>query len=674
MEMGSCFVLSCNRLLAAASKSRSVKRNVKLYEISAKDLHVSKQTRSPFKMAFNRPGKRLSDGAENLSSVKKRHQECQFGKKCFRKNPSHFVEFDHLHLNEIVLRWHDEKSLPPDLDPELKRTAPSIVLEQLKIVRSLQCAVINKDSEQPNLVHSSLHTSSASDDLKPTQRQRPTDVSKGSSSKTTGSFDDSSEEGERSGNNSSSLVKMMKEATKHHGDVQAKLDASAPYFFFLTAITDCRETHQEPLTITFTELLDPGLGELQSSLQINFMVELGWLLAQYFYTGNRYKPLTLLYGVEDDDLREGKKLPNNVTAVKVKPPTAFGHHHTKMSVLAYKDSSIRVVVSTANLVESDWENRTQGLWVSPKLPPLPPGADTLAGESPTQFKADLLRYLSAYRLPQLQEWIGRVQRADFTAIRVCLVASVPGTHFGPDFTLWGQSRLNSLLKSHVIDPKQPLVPWKRWPIVGQFSSIGSLGPDPNSWVCGELRASMSAPSKPLEEPPIKLIYPSLANVKGSHDGLLGGACLPYQKKVHEKQTWLRNYLFQWQSNGRFRTRAMPHIKSYARMSPCCSYLSWFLLTSANLSKAAWGTETKSTLPGRGLRILSYEAGVLFLPNFLVEDNVFKLENTRTSKKEKIQCGTGKCEDYAPFPLHYDLPLQPYNSEDTPFFYDIFKDS
>ncbi len=116
---------------------------------------------------------------------------------------------------------------------------------------------------------------------------------------------------------------------------------------------------------------------------------------------------------------------------------------SKMSVLAYKDNSIRVVVSTANLVESDWENRTQGLviiyvtrqretvffkhflfrgfllrlWISPKLPPLPPGADTLAGESTTQFKADLLRYLSAYRLPQLQEWIGRIQRADFTSVR-----------------------------------------------------------------------------------------------------------------------------------------------------------------------------------------------------------------------------------------------------------------
>ena len=38
-----------------------------------------------------------------------------------------------------------------------------------------------------------------------------------------------------------------------------------------------------------------------------------------------------------------------------------------MMVFVYEDLSVRVVVSTANLVSSDWENRTQGLWVSPRL-------------------------------------------------------------------------------------------------------------------------------------------------------------------------------------------------------------------------------------------------------------------------------------------------------------------
>lgn len=35
------------------------------------------------------------------------------------------------------------------------------------------------------------------------------------------------------------------------GEMKAKLEAAAPYNFFLTAITDSKETHKEALTITF---------------------------------------------------------------------------------------------------------------------------------------------------------------------------------------------------------------------------------------------------------------------------------------------------------------------------------------------------------------------------------------------------------------------------------------
>lgn len=36
-----------------------------------------------------------------------------------------------------------------------------------------------------------------------------------------------------------------------------------------------------------SDLLSSELGEMVNSLQINYMVDIGWLLAQYFYSGNR---------------------------------------------------------------------------------------------------------------------------------------------------------------------------------------------------------------------------------------------------------------------------------------------------------------------------------------------------------------------------------------------------
>lgn len=55
--------------------------------------------------------------------------------------------------------------------------------------------------------------------------------------------------------------------------------------------------------------------------------------------------------------------------------------------------------------------------MSPSCPQLPLESDTRAGESPTEFKADLLRYMAFYQLPALQEWMSRLRKADFSAIK-----------------------------------------------------------------------------------------------------------------------------------------------------------------------------------------------------------------------------------------------------------------
>lgn len=49
-------------------------------------------------------------------------------------------------------------------------------------------------------------------------------------------------------------------------------------------------------------------------------------------------------------------------------------------------------------VPSDWENRTQGIWISPKCPRLPDGSSAKEGDSQTGFKASLIRYLKFYEV------------------------------------------------------------------------------------------------------------------------------------------------------------------------------------------------------------------------------------------------------------------------------------
>lgn len=240
---------------------------------------------------------------------------------------------------------------------------------------------------------------------------------------------------------------------------------------------------------------------------------------------------------------------------------------------------------------------------------------------------------------------------------VFFVASIPGGHReapgrGHD---WGHPRVGRLLGQHCAPVDAAC------PIVAQCSSIGSLGPSVQSWCLADVANSFRRDTAPLglrRLPAFRLVYPSYANVRASHDGLLGGGCLPYRRAINQKQPWLRQHLSQWRAAGRSRTRAMPHIKTYGRWSADGDRLHWFCLTSANLSKAAWGAFNKGTARLEApLRIMSYEAGVLFVPKFV-------LGATETSFP--LVAGGA----WPAFPMPYDhRELRAYGADDEPFVMD-----
>ncbi|XP_050094174.1 probable tyrosyl-DNA phosphodiesterase isoform X2 [Anopheles aquasalis] len=609
---------------------------------------------------------------------------CQYGSDCYRVNPLHFNEYSHPHIESLLSKV---ASINQVVVPEQTKINKSVFEEQIRIVAKQFPHLADgakhpaKQTKLDTVVTRPEPTSSKQTSSEPKPSPAPPAESKNAIESLFAERRAKMQAAKREAPNPVPVLEPTTEATSSAGssaatadtgvslqkslprDINAyfpvvaprgrmaqKLAAAEPYNFFLTTITDSKPTHSEPLSVTFQELLDSSLGQLESSVQMNFMVDIGWLLAHYYFAGYENVPLLILYGDETPELRMVSKKKPNVTAVKVDIKTPFGVHHTKMGLYGYRDGSMRIVISTANLYEDDWHNRTQGLWISPRLPAVPEDADTAFGESVTDFRSNLLAYLDAYKLPQLQSWMARIRRTDFSDVKVCLVASVPGGHVNtPKGPLWGHARLGYLLTKYAapIDDSCPLV--------AQSSSIGSLGPSPESWVLGEIMANFRKDSAPVgirRMPGFRMIYPSYSNVRQSHDSLLGGGCLPYGRATHSKQEWLKAYLHQWCSRSRIRNKAMPHIKTYCRWSHRGLY--WFLLTSANLSKSAWGVYNKAGRFEKPLRINSYEAGVLFLPKLLLDENFFPME---ADKK------------HPQFPMPYDVPIIPYAPEDTPFFMD-----
>uniref|UniRef100_A0A2K5HHC7 Tyrosyl-DNA phosphodiesterase 1 n=1 Tax=Colobus angolensis palliatus TaxID=336983 RepID=A0A2K5HHC7_COLAP len=418
-------------------------------------------------------------------------------------------------------------------------------------------------------------------------------------------------------------------------DIWDMLDKGNPFQFYLTRVSGVKPKYNSG-ALHIKDILSPLFGTLVSSAQFNYCFDVDWLVKQY-PPEFRKKPILLVHG----DKREAKahlhaqaKPYENISLCQAKLDIAFGTHHTKMMLLLYEEG-LRVVIHTSNLIHADWHQKTQGIWLSPLYPRIVDGTHK-SGESTTHFKADLISYLMAYNAPSLKEWIDTIHEHDLSETNVYLIGSTPGRFQGSQKDNWGHFRLRKLLKDHASSIPNA----ESWPVVGQFSSIGSLGADESKWLCSEFKESMLTLGKESKTPgkssvPLYLIYPSVENVRTSLEGYPAGGSLPYSIQTAEKQNWLHSYFHKWSAETSGRSNAMPHIKTYMRPSPEFSKIAWFLVTSANLSKAAWGALEKN---GTQLMIRSYELGVLFLPSAFIGHGY----GTFLMSKHRIRMGTCGC--------------------------------
>ncbi|KAB7500789.1 Tyrosyl-DNA phosphodiesterase 1 [Armadillidium nasatum] len=127
---------------------------------------------------------------------------------------------------------------------------------------------------------------------------------------------------------------------------------------------ESEKQEKDSRTLVFPDLLNSKLETLIESVQINFMIDLEFVMEFYKVCAPK-TPVLFMYGVLEGRARDYE----GVTCVKVDMPFQYGVHHSKMMLFHYKEG-LRVVVHTANLIPDDWSEKTQGFWVSPMFPPL----------------------------------------------------------------------------------------------------------------------------------------------------------------------------------------------------------------------------------------------------------------------------------------------------------------
>ena len=332
----------------------------------------------------------------------------------------------------------------------------------------------------------------------------------------------------------------------------------------------------------------------------------------------------------------------------------------------------------------------QAVWRSPLLPLLE-SKETEEGRPHNvgrRFKFDFLSYLQSYG-QKLRGLIAKLRPYDFSEVKAALIASTPcrqSVSAKPEKeTLWGWQALKDVLKGFPVRSGFSH-------IVVQISSVATLGAE-DSWLRKTLFDALS--TNAISAAPasrFSIVFPTPEDIRRAIAGYACGGSIhmkldsPAQQKQLE---YLRPMLCRWgadlqdmatarASSGApmprireaKRGRAAPHIKTYLRFSDAAmTRLDWAIVTSANLSKQAWGE--KPNKDGE-VRICSYELGVVVWPGLWADGHEGPAEMIPTFQKDTIPP-----EDVSPgneeskgvkvaLRMPYDLPLVRYSSTEEPW--------
>ncbi len=220
--------------------------------------------------------------------------------------------------------------------------------------------------------------------------------------------------------------------------------------------------------------------------------DMGWLLSAMPLMGRE-----VLLSARDE-----LPTPSAWTFVKA-PSTEWGVPHGKLMVLLEGREAVTVVVTSANLCETDYSKRANAFWwqrfvtlaAEGRRPPI------RYNQARNDFGEVLLDYLTRLGLPSA--WTDEVARFDCSAANVALVSSVPGVHGKADAWNYGQGRMRRLLQIEAGPGSGPLY--------AQVSSVGRM----TTGLCTQLGMAFGGP--------VSIVWPSVQTVRigqnGYEDGL-----------------------------------------------------------------------------------------------------------------------------------------------------------
>jgi len=405
---------------------------------------------------------------------------------------------------------------------------------------------------------------------------------------------------------------------------------------------------------------DPGVslsiqdifsGGYQRVLLTNYLIDHAWLIQQV----PQLQQVPVLCIEDHRNLHRFESLPPNNFQIHSPPmgPSSYGVHHAKMAILLY-EQGIRVAIFTNNFIEQDWRYKSNGIFVQDF--PRRKESSQLNPEIKQwhQFGPVLAHYLSKLDGPAI-EFSQLISQYDYSNARCALVPSIPGKHRGRALNMYGHMRLRYLQNYFKRKSGQGRTGEggvkEEVRLCAQVSSFGSI----SEKFLKEFKMSMLGATALKDAAAarinLSIAWPSQILVRESNQGYQAGhsLCMPLKNcksflfGVGSGATQQQlPYLEKWRPVLP-RGFGMPHIKTYCGGPTLCatgthSVVPWLVLTSANMSSAAWGSlqayrksgqkqqqqQQPQPQPQQQLDILHYEMGVLLRPEFCNNKILFSL--------------------------------------------------
>ncbi|KAL8292618.1 hypothetical protein RQP46_001230 [Phenoliferia psychrophenolica] len=407
-------------------------------------------------------------------------------------------------------------------------------------------------------------------------------------------------------------------------------------------------------SLSFKKVLGPKK-QLESALVGAFMLKVDWVLKNIpddvpvlLIKAKKSDEKERKLGGVGNEVREGVEqnlshLHHQTTRIAPRPESEYGCFHTKIIILTYK-TFLRVVVGSANLTKADWSKLDNMVFVQdfPRLPasPAPLGRSL----EQTAFSTSLLGVLRNLSVPE------RLLNTILTGFDFSKASEIQ-LHYK-----WEKMEAGGGLLSLAAAVK-----------ACNFSSGGIWEIEAANWLSNMYSACTGVTAKSYfvkgvqkTQPglqlgrnlPIKVAFPTHAEVEASHGGLgAGSATFP---KDNWTDTFPKHLMYR---AGCKRERVVSHTKCIVAIHrpgpiphPGYTPEGWFYTGSHNFTPAAWG-ELQSGTYDPALKVLNHELGVLIPIRAKTLAEVERKMDVLAS---------------------YKRPLVPYSASDVPFFHELYK--